>query len=263
VSTLLRLLVPVPFVVMALLTGCATQTVRDTEPRTEFDTSQAERRASTRIELAAGYFAKGQHSIALDELKQALALQPNSREGLNLRALVLAAMGDTENAEDSFRRILQLYPRDPDTLHNQAWFLCQQGRVEAAMAAFDEALAQPNYRAPSRTWLARGGCNMRHQRWAEAERSLARGFELDPGNPALAYNLAEALLRLGQNERARFYAARVNAQPDQVNAQSLWLAARIEQRMGNRNGAQEWGQRLRREFPQSPEAQAFGANRFE
>jgi type IV pilus assembly protein PilF len=104
---------------------------------------------------------------------------------------------------------------------------------------------------------------MRHQRWAEAERSLARGFELDPGNPALAYNLAEALLRLGQNERARFYAARVNAQPDQVNAQSLWLAARIEQRMGNRNGVQEWGQRLRREFPQSPEALAFGANRFE
>ena len=80
-------------VVALLLSACATQTVRDTEPRmeprTDMDASQAERRAATRIELAAGYFARGQHNVALDEIKQALQLQPNSREALNLRALVL------------------------------------------------------------------------------------------------------------------------------------------------------------------------------
>lgn len=249
--------------VALLLSACATQTVRDTEPRTDSDASQSERRAATRIELAAGYFARGQFNVALDELKQALALQPNSREALNLRALVLAAMGDNAAADEAFRRILAIYPRDPDTLHNQAWFWCQQGRLEAAHQAFDEAIAQPNYRGVARSWLARGACDMRHQRWFEAERSLARAFELDPANPATAYHLAESLLQLGQAERARFYAARVNAEPSQVNAQSLWLATRIEQKLGNRAGVTEWGQRLVREFPQSNEAQSYGAGRFE
>lgn len=246
-----------------LVAACATQTVRDNEPRTDSDASQAERRAATRIELAAGYLARGQHNVALDEIKQALSLQPNSREALNLRALVLAAMGDLPGADEGFRRILSLYPRDPDTLHNQGWFFCQQGRVEAAVTAFEEALAQPSYRGAGRTWLARGACDMRHQRWAQAEQSLARAFELEPGNPAVAFNLAEVLLRLGKTERARFYVARVNAQAEQVNAQSLWLATRVEHKLGNRPGVLEWGQRLTREFPQSAEAHAYGAGRFE
>lgn len=104
---------------------------------------------------------------------------------------------------------------------------------------------------------------MRHQRWTDAQQSLTRAFELDPANPAAAFNLAETLLRLGQAERAKFYAARVNAVTEQVTAQSLWLATRIEHRLGNRPGVQEFGQRLAREFPQSQEALAFGAGRFE
>ena len=131
------------------------------------------------------------------------------------------------------------------------------------VAGFDEAVAQPTYRGASRSWLARGACEMRAQRWEQAQQSLSRGFELDPGNPAIAYNLAEVLLRRGEAERARFYAARVNAEATQVTAQSLWLAARIEHKLGNRAGTAEWGQRLLREHPQSAEARAFNSGRFE
>ncbi|MBP8144242.1 type IV pilus biogenesis/stability protein PilW [Pseudorhodoferax sp.] len=246
-----------------LLGACATQTVRDNEPRTDSDASGAERRAATRVELAAGYFARGQYNVALDELKQALTQQPNSREALNLRALVLAAMGENAAAEEGFQRLLTLYPNDADTLHNRAWFYCQQGKVESALRDFDAAVAQPGYRAVARSWLARGACEMRSLRWADAKQSLARAFELDPGNPAIAYNLAEALLHEGEGERARFYAARVNAVAEQMSAQSLWLATRIEKRLGNAAGVSEWGQRLLRQFPQSAEAQAFSAGRFE
>ena len=73
--------------------------------------------------------------------------------------------------------------------------------------------------------------------------------------------LADLLLRTNQLERARFYAARVNASA--ANAQSLWLAARIEQRLGNRPGTAEWGQRLLREYPQAAEAQLYRDGRFE
>jgi type IV pilus assembly protein PilF len=247
-----------------VLAGCAAPSAPTGRemPRTEVDSTELERRSAMRLELAAGYLARGQNAIALDEVKQALTLRPDSREGLNLRALTLAAMGETGAAEEGFRRALSLYPRDPDTLHNQGWFLCQRGRLAAAQASFNEALAQAENRAPARTWLAKGVCEAMSQEWAQAESSLQRGFELDPSSPAIAFNLAEVLLAQGLAERAKFYAGRVNALPENINAQSLWLAARIEHSLGNRVGAAEWGQRLLREFPQSNEARRFGAGLF-
>lgn len=264
----MRLRLPLLLVIamLATLVGCV-QTggasgAREV-PKTDIDSSDLERRAAMRLELAAGYLARGQHAVALDEVKQALSLRPDSREGLNLRALVLAAMGERAAAEEGFRRTLALYPRDPDTLHNQGWFYCQQGRFQTAQASFAEALTQSENRAPARTWLAKGVCEGMGAQWAEAQQSLQRAFELDPGNPAVAFNLAEVLLKNGQLERAQFYVARVNAQRETVNAQSLWLAARIEHRRGNMAGATEWGERLVREFPQSKEALSYGARRFD
>jgi len=244
---------------LTVLAACAQQAPR--EPRTEVDANEVERRASMRIELAGGYLARGQYNVALDEVKQALALRPDSREGLNLRALILAAMGEGGAADEVFRRILTLYPNDPDTLHNMAWTACQQRQWDLAVSRFDDALKQPNYRAPARSWLAKGVCELRAERLEDGERSLMRAFELDPANPNTSFALADLLLRTRQLERARFYAARVNGAA--ANAQSLWLAARIEQRLGNRPGVIEWGQRLVREFPSSAEAQLYRDGRFE
>lgn len=247
---------------LALLAGCA-QAPQTAEPRTAVDANEPERRAAMRIELAGGYFARGQHNIALDEVKQALVLRPDSREGLNLRALILAAMGEHDAALESFRRALTVYPSDPDTLHNLGWYHCQQRQWAPSFARFDEALAQSSYRSPSRTLLAKGVCEQRAERLDLAAGSLRRAFELDPGNPAINFANGELLLRIGKLESARFHVSLVNKEAGNVNAQSLWLAARVEQKMGNRPGVTEWGQRLVREFPQSAEAEAFRGGRYE
>jgi type IV pilus assembly protein PilF len=232
-------------------------------PRTASDQTDLDRRAAVRVELAYGYFARGQYTTALDELKQALAVKPDLREGLNLRGLVYAALGEIPLAEESFRRALALNPRDPDTLHNYGWFLCQQRRFAEAYAQFDLALVQPQYRGQARSLLAKGVCEATAGQPALAEKTLARAFELDPASPAIAMNLAEVLHRNGQHERARFYVRRVNEQAEQVNAQSLWLALRIERRLGNSATVAELGQQLRRRFPQSPELQALDNGRFD
>jgi type IV pilus assembly protein PilF len=97
---------------------------------------------------------------------------------------------------------------------------------------------------------------------AEAEGTLARAFEVDPNNPSIAINLAEVLYRRGEYERARFYARRLNGQPSLVSAQSLWLGARIETRLGNQTGVQELGRQLRARFGTSREAAAFDRGQF-
>lgn len=249
---------------MGLVAGCAAPQANDREvPRTDFDSTDADRRASVRMELAGGYFARGQYDTALNEVKQVLAIKPDMREALNLRGLIYGALGETHLAEDNFRRTLNLYPQDPDTLHNYGWILCQQKRWSAAQEQFERALAQATYRAPSRTWLAKGVCEARAGRQAAAEQSLQKAFEYDPASPAVAFNLAEVLYRGQQYERARFYIRRVNAQTEQSNAQSLWLALKIERAMGSSAGVEDLSQQLRKRYPQSSELKALDAGRFD
>ena len=99
--------------------------------------------------------------------------------------------------------------------------------------------------------------------WAEAEQSLQRAFELEPANLAISANLAEVLYRRGDYERARFYIRRVNSQAEISNAQTLWLAARIEHHAGNTQGARDLGTQLRNRFPQSRETAAYERGQFD
>lgn len=248
-------------VVLGLLAGCATP--GDREIRTDSDQSSAEKRARVRLELASAYFGRGQANTALDEVKQALQAKPDLPEAYNLQGLIHAARGDAVQADASFQRALQMAPRDGGTLHNYGWFMCQQRRFADAEKQFEAALAEPQYRDIQRTLLAQGVCQARAGRWAEAERTLGRSLQLDPSNPVIAFNLSDVLLHRGELERARFYIGRVNAQPEQTNAQSLWLAARIERRLGNVQALQDIGRKLVERFPESNEAQLYERGRFD
>lgn len=249
----------------ALLSACAgqPQTVEVRETRAPNEPADPERRARVRLELAGLYFGRGQNSTALDEIKQALAAKPDMHEAFGLRGLVYASMGEPGMAEANFKQALQLAPTVGNTMHIYGWFLCQERRYAEADVQFEKAQAQPQYRDGVRTLLAQGVCQARAGQWQQAEQTLSRSYELDPANPVTAFNLAEVLLRRGELERARFYVQRINVVPEQVTAQSLWLAARIERRLGNLGALQDHSRQLRERFPQSPEALKLEGGRFD
>lgn len=230
---------------------------------TASDEPESIKRARVRMELASAYFSRGQLTTALDEVKMAIVADPNMGSAFNLRGLIYASLGDHRLAEESFRHALTLDARDVDTMQNFGWYLCQQKRFDEAGTLFNRALAIPEYGNSPRTLMTQGICHARAGNWAEAERSLQRSYELDPGNPTTAVNLTEVLYRRGDLERARFYIRRVNSSSELVNAQTLWLAARVEHKLGNRQGEQEFGAQLRNRFPQSREAAAFDQGRFD
>lgn len=250
---------------LATLVGCAGPGLggEHRDIATASDQTDADRRANVRLELAAAYFGRGQNSTALDEVKQALQADPNLVDAHNLRGLIYGAMGENTLAEESFRRALQLDARNAGTLHNYGWFLCQLRRFGEAEQQFGLALAVPGYLDMPRTLLAQGVCQARNNQWPEAERTLSRAYELDPSNPATAMNLAEVLYRRGEYERARFYVRRVNAVENLVNAQTLWLAARIENKLGQSAQVQSLGSQLRSRFPQAPEALLYEKGSFD
>lgn len=248
----------------ALLAGCVGGPTREQrESRANASQNEVERRARVRLELAAAYFGRGQNATALDEVKQALTTDPNLGEAFNLRGLIYASMDEAALAEQSFKQALQLNGRDADAMHNYGWFLCQQRRFAESDVQFQAAVAQPSYREALRTMMAQGICQARAGRLDLAERTLGQAYELDPSNPAVAVNLSEVLYKRGEYERARFYIRRVNSQENLANAQTLWLALRIENRLGQTALVQALGDQIRQRWADSPEAKLLAKGRID
>ena len=255
--------------ILVALAGCAasstsSQSVPDGKDLvTSSDESDGSKRAHVRMELATGYYARGQLTIALDQVKLAIIADPKLAEAYNMRGLIYADLGDEKLAEESYRRALQLAPQDADSMQNYGYFLCQKKRYTEATALFDQALAVPRYRDSARTLLTKGVCQAFAGQLAESEASLVRAYAIEPTNPSISVNLAEVLYRRGDYERARFYIRRVNGVVTLQGAQTLWLAARIENRLGNRTGAQDLGEQLRKRFPDSRESGLYERGQFD
>lgn len=254
-------------VIAAGLAGCAAKPGAPAadgplpETFTQSDEPESRKRARIRLELAIGYYEQGQTSVALDELKQALAADPNYFEAYNLRGLIYMRLNDLRSAEDSFKRAVALNSRDANTQHNYGWLLCQQSRYSESLQFFSQALASPVYGDRAKTFMAQGLCQARAGQTAEAEGSLSRSYELDAGNPITGYNLATLLFQRGDFNRAQFYIRRLN-NSELANAESLWLGIKVERRMNNTEAQQQLVAQLKRRFPQSRELAAYERGAF-
>ena len=71
---------------------------------TASDEPETRRRARIRLQLAVGYFEQGKTTVALDEVKQALNIDPYVADAYNLRGLIYMRLNDMRLAEESFRR---------------------------------------------------------------------------------------------------------------------------------------------------------------
>lgn len=258
-------MVVLALVLAGVLGGCAAspdRAVATAEPITESDEPEARKRARIRLELASNYFENGQTTVALDEIKQSLAADPTFVGAHVLRGLVYMRLNETRLADESFRRALQLNPRDADALHNYGWFVCQQGRHQEAVDLFARAMASPLYGGQAKTLMAKGICQTRMGQLRDAETSFARSYELDAANPITGYNLASLLYRRAEYPRAQFYIRRLN-NSEFANAETLWLGIKVERRMNNREAQEQLAQQLSRRYPTSREWASYQRGAFD
>ena len=250
-----------------LLAGCASQpgmtgaSANRTDLITESDETDQRRRARLRVELASGYFEQGQTKVALDEIKQSLATDPNFVDAYNLRGLVYMRLNDIPLAEDSFRRAMALNPRDANVAHNYGWLLCQQSRYSESFKLFAQAASNPTYTDKAKTLMVLGVCQVSAGQPIEAEQSLMHSYELDAGNPVTGYNLSRLLYARGDLTRAQFYIRRLN-NSELANAQTLWLGIKTERKLNNQEAVLQLAGQLRKRFSQSPEAAAYEKGSF-
>jgi type IV pilus assembly protein PilF len=251
---------------LAALSGCAANdgSTASAKPQTftESDEPESRKRATNRLKLAVLYFQDSKYNFALDEIKQAILIDPTWSEPYGMRGLIHLQTGDYRQAEISFQKALEINPHASDIMHNYGFLLCKMQRPVQAMKMFAAALADPGYGQRAKTWAEQGNCQLANGMTAEAETSYMRSYELDAGNPATGFNLASLLFQRRELNRAQFYARRIN-NSDRASAESLWLGIKIERSLGATGAQVQLESQLRRRFGQSIQAMALERGAFD
>jgi type IV pilus assembly protein PilF len=219
-------------------------------------------RARIHTDLAAAYFQRGNMGVALEELRIATAADARYAPAHSLYGLVYMELRENKLAEQSFERALSIAPNDGDINHNYGVFLCQTRREPDSIKYFNQAIRNPLYPTPSRSYSAAGVCSMRTGNPKEAEQYFERALRLDPDEPASLLHLGQIRYKPGKMDEARRLVSRYNKLAD-PSAESLWLALRIERRTGERVAEQSYANQLRRRFPGSAEYQSLQRGKFD
>ena len=213
-------------------------------------------RAQIRAELAAGYYERGQLDVALDELREAVRLDPGSVKAWNTYGLVYSTLGDNTKAEESFQRALALAPQDSDVRHNWGWYLCSHGRARESIGEFEAALRNPLYRTPEVALINAGKCSVALGNIAAAEAYFQRALQRSPGNAIAAYNLALVAFKSARLTEARGW-MRIVLQQANPAPEALYLGMCVERRLGDSQAELSYVSQLRNRYPDAAETRAI------
>ncbi|MBI3221729.1 MAG: type IV pilus biogenesis/stability protein PilW [Nitrosomonadales bacterium] len=233
-----------------LLAGCAAG------GRTGFEQAKnVNASAKVHTELAGMYYERAQLGVALGEIEQALQADRNYAPAYNVRGLVNLALREYKEAEQDFQQSLSLDKNDSDTHNNYGWFLCQRGREKESIAHFMAAIKNPLYATPERAYLNAGVCAKKAGDSKDAEEFLQRALLVQPGLTDAMLPLAELNFANGDYVTAKKYFAGYSEKAESLTAEQLWLAVRIERKVGDRNSEASYSMQLRKRYPDARETQ--------
>ncbi|MBK8016929.1 MAG: type IV pilus biogenesis/stability protein PilW [Betaproteobacteria bacterium] len=230
-------------------------------PRPEPGTPAERARAHT--ELGASYLQIGRFGVALQELQEAIKADPNYVPAYSTLGLVYMELREDAKAKASFERALKIDPADSDTNNNYGLFLCDRKKEKEGVRYFLAALKNPLYATPEDSYVNAGICSRRAGDDAAAQLYLERALKIQPNDGRALVHLARVHFDRRQMNLAKSYMTKFMQNSKNADAASLWLAARIEQALGDRAAVASYGSQLKSKFPDSQEARLFTEGIFE
>ena len=211
--------------------------------------------AKIHTELAASYFERKQYSIALQEIDIALKANSYYAPAFNVRGLIHLTLREDQLAEADFQHGLKLDDTDSITHNNYGRFLCQRGREAEAIPQFLEAVKNPLYTTPELALVNAGECSAKLGKVADAEEYFERALVRAPNLPDALYGLADLNYAKHDFAGAKSYFLKFSQSVIELTPGQLWLAVRIERKIGDRNSEQSYALQLQKRFPDSRETQ--------
>ena len=224
--------------------------------------NEQQQRAKVHTELGSLYMLDGRSAIALEEARIALSADPDYAPAYNLLGLTHMVLNEPRLAEDNFEKALRLAPGDPEINNNFGWFLCQNGRERRSIDFFMAAGKNPLYTTPTKPFTNAGICAMLMKDDKAAEEYLAIALRLSPTNTQALFWLADIAYRKGRYSEARQWTTDIEKMME-PSAEVIWLALRIERKLGNREAEARYASQLRRRFVGSPEQRLLTQGQYD
>lgn len=227
-------------------------------------TGDSRSKAKIHTELGAAYFQAGNPAIALEHLDTALNANSGFYQAYSVRGLVYGSLKEYDKAERDFQRALNIAPNDPEVNNNYGWFLCDTGKERQSISYFLNALKNPLYETPGVAYTNAGTCALKSDDLDGAQHYLLQALQLSrDGGAHVRLQLAKLFYLRGNLDESRVYLSEVMRQVDSPTAEALWLAVRLERKLGNKAAESGFAAQLRGRYPTSPEYQAFLKGNFE
>jgi len=231
-----------------LLAGCISTTTGTTPP--EADEADA---AELNYQLGARYYNNGKYDLAKDRLLLSIELDPKSAISHSTLALTYEALGNQRLARESYETAIRVEPRNFEVQNTYAVFLYRQRDFSGASKHFDKAASHPENDNAEVTLTNAGMCMAEKPDLKASEAFFREALEHRAEYPDALLQLC--LLKYRQQEylASRAFLQRFMAVSD-TTAGVLFLAAQIEEKLGNDRLRTEYVNRLLRDFPQSDQA---------
>lgn len=228
------------------LSGCNQSNIRP-------DDQNKSSSAVANMELGIEYMREGKKAIALELLQKALDQDPGLAEAHNAIAVLYESLGETDKADDHFKRSISLDPKNSQAHNNYGGFLCRNQRWDDAEASFLKAATNPLYETPEVAYTNAGICASTAKDAAKAEQYWRKALEVNPKFPAALLQMARLSVNQKDYMRARAYLQRLH-EAARPNAESLWLGIQTERVLGDKNAEASYTMLLKNGFPNSPQA---------
>jgi len=235
------------------LWGCSsTNPGTEIHPANSNEETPAQKLARVHTQLAAGYYARNQQNVALEELNEALKVDPKYAPAHNVLGLIYMELKEDAKAEQAFKKAIELAPQDPEVRNNYGWYLCTKGETKRAIENFNLAARHPLYRTPDVALVNAGQCSARIGEVKEAESYFRQALALQPNAILASYGLAEIAFKRSNFGEARDHLKNVMRAPNPPAA-ALLIGACVEKKLGDRVAELSYSQQLRNRYPESKE----------
>ena len=209
--------------------------------------------AVTNVKLGVGYMQKGSYEYALAKFRKAIEIDSSYPDAHYAIALLYDKLDRPEAAKHHFDQAINLNPSYSDAYNAYAAFLCRKQEFDAADEQFQKALSNPLYRSHHLVRVNAGICSVNAKQYKRAEGYFRKVLQANSKHAVALYQMAKLNFESANYLQARAYIQRfISATPP--SPQGLWLGIKIERKMNDKSAVASYALFLRKNFPDSEEA---------
>jgi type IV pilus assembly protein PilF len=208
-------------------------------------------RARLHTELGANYLQRGQYAVALEELREAVRIDPNYGLAHSITGLVHASLNEDAKADAAFKRAIEVAPSEGDIRNQYGSYLCGQNKTDDGLAQFEAALRLPLYQTPHVALENAGSCALAAKRIRPAETYFNRLVQVQPFSSRGYQGLAAVALATSRHEEVKKQ-VELGMRTQQATPHLLFYGVCAERKLGNNIAAEGYRTLLKTRFADSP-----------